>query len=70
MKSTKYINSKGFPKGAFIYHIKKNGERYKKPYFYQIYGSEKSAEDIIKRLEYLNPGQRFEKANFEELCYQ
>ena len=62
MKATKYINSKGFPKGAFIYSIKKNGERYKSPTFYEFIGSEKNAEDVIKRLESLNPNRKYDKA--------
>ncbi|MDC2233516.1 hypothetical protein [Bacteroides thetaiotaomicron] len=62
MKSTKYINSKGLSKGAFIYSIKKNGERYSNPSFYNFIGSEKSAEDILKRLEKYNPNCKFEIA--------
>ncbi len=62
MKATKYINSKGFSKGAFIYSIKKNGERYSKPTFYNFIGSENSAEDVIKILEEYNPNCKFEMA--------
>lgn len=62
MEATKYINSKGFAKGAFIYNIKKDGSRYATPTFYNFVGSEKTAEDIIKRLEELNPNRKFEKA--------
>lgn len=41
MKGTKYINSKGLSKGAFVYSIKKDGSRYAKPTFYQFIGFEK-----------------------------
>ena len=63
MRVTEYINSFGCPKGAFIYHFKRNGERYKNPSFHPFYGLEKNADDVIKRLEKLNPGKRFEKAD-------
>lgn len=33
MKATKYINSKGLPKGAFIYKIKKDGTKSARPTF-------------------------------------
>lgn len=56
------FNSKGFLRGAYIYSVKKNGERYAKPTFYTFIGSEKSADDIVKRLEKLNPNSKFEKA--------
>lgn len=62
MKATKYINSKGFSKGAFIYSIKKNGERYKNPAFYNFIGLEKCAEDILERLKSNNPNRKFEIA--------
>lgn len=62
MKATKYINSKGLSKGAFIYSIKKNGERYKNPVFYNFIGLEKSAEDILERLKANNPNSDFEIA--------
>lgn len=62
MKATKYINSKGLPKGAYIYSIKKNGERYKLPTFHTFIGDEKNADDVIKRLESLNPNRKYEKA--------
>lgn len=62
MKATKYTNSKGLSKGAFIYSIKKNGERYAQPTFYTFIGLEKSAEDILKRLEKYNPNCKFEIA--------
>ena len=62
MKATKYINSKGLSKGAFIYSIKNNGERYTNPTFYTFIGSEKSVEDILKRLKAYNPNRKFEIA--------
>lgn len=62
MKAAGYINSKGLPKGAFIYSIKKNGERYANPTFYKFIGFEKCAEDIIERLKAYNPNNKYEKA--------
>ena len=62
MKATKYTNSKGLSKGAFIYSIKKNGERYAQPTFYTFIGLENSEEDILKRLETYNPNCKFEIA--------
>lgn len=62
MKATKYINSKGFKKGVLVYSIKKNGERYKNPTFYEFVGNEKTVEDVIKRLVELNPTSKFESA--------
>ena len=40
MKATKYINSKGLPKGAFIYKIKKDGTKSARPTFHQFCGTE------------------------------
>lgn len=59
MKPTKYTFSNGLPKGAFIYSVKNNGELYAKPTWYQFVGTEKNAQDIIARLEGLNPGKTF-----------
>lgn len=59
MKPTKYTFSNGLPKGAFIYSVKNNGELYAKPTCYQLVGTEKNAQDIIARLEELNPGKSF-----------
>lgn len=58
----KEFNSKGFSRGAYIFPIKKNGEKYSRPIFHTFIGSEKNAYDIIKRLEGLNPGMKYEKA--------
>lgn len=66
MKTTKYINSKGFPKGAFIYFIKKDGARYAKPTFIQFIGLEKTPQDVIERMQKLNPNSRFEVAENQE----
>lgn len=62
MKATKYINSKGLSKGAFIYRIKKDGTKSAHPTFYQFFGAEKTAEEVIARLIKLNPNSRFEIA--------
>ena len=59
MKPTKYNFSNGQPKGAFIYSVKNNGALYAKPTWYQFAGAEKNAQDIIARLEELNPGKIF-----------
>lgn len=59
MKPTKYTFSNGLPKGAFIYSVKKNGEPYAKPTWHEFVGTEKNAQDIIARLEELNPGKSF-----------
>lgn len=58
----KCINSKGLPKGAFIYSIKKDGTRYAKPTFYKFFGFEKNADDVVRRLVMLNPERKFEIA--------
>ena len=39
--------------------VKNNGELYAKPTWYQFAGTEKNAQDIIARLEELNPGKTF-----------
>ena len=67
MKATKYINSKGLPKGAFIYKIKKDGTKSARPTsvsytFHQFCGTEKTAEEMIARLIKLNPNSKFEIA--------
>lgn len=62
MKATKYINSKGLSKGAFIYRIKKDGMKSARPTFHQFFGAEKTAEEVIARLIKLNPNSRFEIA--------
>lgn len=62
MKATKYINSKGLLKGAFIYRIKKDGTKSARPTFYQFFGAEKTAEKVIARLIKINPNSKFEIA--------
>lgn len=68
MKANKTLNSNGQPKGAWLYGIKKNGERYAKPTFYTWVGTECTPEDVKVRMERNNLGARFEVAeNQEEL---
>lgn len=47
--------------GVYLYSVKKDGSLYSKPEFHRFFGDEKSAEDVISRLEKQNPGQRFVK---------
>lgn len=49
-------------KVAILYSIKKNGERYANPTEYELAGMEKTIQDVIKRLEQLNPGRKYEIA--------
>lgn len=68
MKATKTTYSNGEPKGAWLYNIKKNGERYAKPDFYRWIGMERTPEDVKARMERLNPGHHYEIAeNQDEL---
>lgn len=67
MRATKYINSKGFPKGAFIYNIKKDGTRYAKPTFIEFSSFEKTAQDVVERMRKLNPNSKFEAAENQDL---
>lgn len=46
-------------KGAMIYSVKNDGSLYKHPEMVKFIGGEKSAEDVIVRLEKLNPGRKF-----------
>lgn len=66
MRATKYINSKGFPKGAFIYNIKKDETRHAKPTFIEFIGFETTAEDVAERMRRLNPNSMFEAAENQE----
>ena len=52
MKTNKYL-------GAYIYSVKKDGTLYKHADFIKFVGDEKTAADIVARLEKLNPGKRF-----------
>lgn len=45
--------------GAYIYSVKKDGALYKNANFIKFIGDEKTAAEIIARLEKLNPGKRF-----------
>lgn len=47
--------------GVTLSRILKNGKP-GKPAFYRFYGSEKSAEDVISRLEKNNPGDKWIEA--------
>lgn len=60
MRATKYLNSKGFEKGAFVYQVKKDGTRYAKPIFIEFVGSETTAEEIVARLKRLNPNSKYQ----------
>ena len=53
-------NKKGVS-GVYLYGVKKDGSAYSKPEFHRFIGDEKSAEDVISRLEKQNPGQKFVK---------
>ena len=49
-------------KGAYIYSVKKNGQRNAHPTWYEAYGGENTQEDVLARLQTLNPNSRFEIA--------
>lgn len=49
-------------KGAYIYSVKKNGQRYAHPAWYEARGNEQTQEDVLTRLQTLNPNSRFEIA--------
>lgn len=51
--------------GCYIYTLKKDGTRPVKPNFVQYIGSEKTPEDVVKRLEKNNPGTKFVPAGFK-----
>lgn len=53
-------------KGAYIYSLKKNGERYAHPSFIEARGLESTQEEILERMRSLNPASRFELAGIEE----
>lgn len=53
-------------KGAYIYSVKKNGERYANPSFVEASGMEATQEDVLSRIQSLNPTKRFELAGIEE----
>lgn len=45
-----------------IYPLKKDGTRYKKPFLIQPCGNEKYQEDVLERVQSLNPNKMFELA--------
>ena len=69
MRATKHLNSKGLPKGAFIYSVRKDGTRYAKPTFVEFIGSERTAEDIAERMRALNADSMFEAAENQEAFF-
>lgn len=69
MRVTKYINSKGLPKGAFVYNVRKDGTSYAKPTFIEFVGSERTAEDVAERMRTLNPDSMFEAAENQEAFF-
>lgn len=61
-ESSRRVGKDDTPKnGVYLYPIRKDGSKYSKPIFYKFYGDEKTAEDVIARLEELNPGKKFVK---------
>ena len=53
-------------RGAYIYNVKKNGERYANPSFVDARGMEATQEDVLSRMQSLNPNSCFELAGIEE----
>jgi len=51
----------GTPKGVMLSRILKSGKP-GKPTFYQFFGCESTAQDVIKRMESNNPGHRWVEA--------
>ena len=49
-------------KGAYIYTVKRNGQRCAHPAWYGAVGNEQTQEDVLARLQRLNPSGRFEIA--------
>lgn len=61
-ESSRRVGTDNTPKnGVYLYSIRKDGSKYAKPSFYKFHGNEKTAEDVIARLEGLNPGKKFVK---------
>lgn len=46
-------------RGCYLFHLKNDGSKYKHADFYDYVGFEKSPEDVIARLERLNPGAKW-----------
>ena len=42
--------------GCYLFPVKKDGSKYKQANYYDFRGLEKTPEDVIARLEGLNPG--------------
>ena len=59
-------NGKISKKGAYIFNLKKNGERYSNPCFVDACGMETEQEDVLLRIQSLNPTKKFELAGIEE----
>lgn len=55
------VLSKGTFKGCYIYSFKKDCSRYKTATWHEAYCS-KNAEEVLARLQKLNPGKKFELA--------
>lgn len=49
-------------KGVMLRYITKKGTPSKNASFHEFYGLEKTAQDVINRLEELNPGRKFIEA--------
>lgn len=55
------MNRRTAKNGVMLRCTKKNGE-FGKPAFYQFFGSENTAEEVIRRMENNNPGKKFVEA--------
>ena len=53
-------------KGAYIFTLKKNGERYAHPCWNQANPDETTQEEVLARIQRLNPKTRFELAGIED----
>ena len=54
-------NGKEYVKrGAYIFSVKKNGELYAHPTWYEALYGENTQEDVLARLQRLNPKNRYE----------
>ena len=47
-------------RGAYIFSVKKNGELYAHPVWYEALYGENTQEDVLARLQRLNPKSRYE----------
>lgn len=55
------LSRRSNPKGVMLSRILKSGKA-GRPQFYQFYGSERTAQDVINRMESNNPGNRWVEA--------